>query len=381
MSAKDVHVKSYTRDGEKVREHWRSHPDTGIDDVVSSAVKQAVLRGGVEHTDISLDSIVDVIRDIANKGKDAWNKIPKPIKTVLAQALIQSVLYNPSSAANAKVVSGGQASQNVSTNNNIHGNTREENRSSFSQKLQELSSIKEKLQDNLSQENIYNKTKKVLSDREVYNKVKDIINRHPYISKYTLYAIAGSATSDNFKNLGLKHSGEILKASLDFDNAAKINDTYIAKNYKELEPLSEFIKEKLESQKFNPENTPGIVYGVNSDISKDIANSQSIKNYIRDNWNSIKNGQPINKKLKNYADKRDSITLNSTLNLYSAINHADVLSAFLSRNEKDIIMVILDTYDFNPNENILAELGHSAQNAGILYPFFNIFVVRIPVDI
>ena len=91
MSAKDVHVKSYTRDGEKVREHWRSHPDTGIDDVVSSAVKQAVLRGGVEHTDISLDSIVDVIRDIANKGKDAWNKIPKPIKTVLAQALIQSV--------------------------------------------------------------------------------------------------------------------------------------------------------------------------------------------------------------------------------------------------------------------------------------------------
>ena len=44
-------------------------------------------------------------------------------------------------------------------------------------------------------------------------------------------------------------------------------------------------------------------------------------------------------------------------------------------------MVILDTYDFNPNENILVELGHSAQNAGILYPFFNIFVVRIPAGI
>ena len=42
MSAKDVHVKSYTRDGEKVREHWRSRPDLGIDNVVSSAVKQAV---------------------------------------------------------------------------------------------------------------------------------------------------------------------------------------------------------------------------------------------------------------------------------------------------------------------------------------------------
>ena len=119
MSAKDVHVKSYTRDGEKVREHWRSRPDSGIDDVVSSAVKQAVLKGGVEHTDISLDSIVDVIRDIANKGKDTWNKIPKPIKTVLTQALMQSVLYNPSNAANAKVVSGGQRLHNVATNNDL----------------------------------------------------------------------------------------------------------------------------------------------------------------------------------------------------------------------------------------------------------------------
>ncbi len=119
MTGKDVHVKSYTRDGEKVREHWRSHPDSGIDDVVSSVVKQAVLRGGVEHTDISLDSIVDVIRDIANKGKDAWNKIPKPIKTVLAQALIQSALYNPSSAANARVVTGEQRLRNVATNNDL----------------------------------------------------------------------------------------------------------------------------------------------------------------------------------------------------------------------------------------------------------------------
>ena len=77
------------------------------------AVKQAVLKGGVEYREISFDTIVNIIRDIANKGKDAWNKIPKPIKTVLAQALIQSVLYNPSNAANARVVSGGQRLRNV----------------------------------------------------------------------------------------------------------------------------------------------------------------------------------------------------------------------------------------------------------------------------
>ncbi len=381
MAEKDVHVKSYTRDGEKVKEHWRSRPGSDIDDVASLAPEQAVLKGGAEYREIPFNSITDTVQDIANKGKETWNKIPKPIKTALVRALIQSVLYNPANAASAGVASWGQALQNMSTSNNIYSNTRKGNRNNFSQKLQELLSIKEKLQNTLSQENMYNMAKKALGNNEVYNKAKGFINKYPYISKYTLYAIANIVTNDNFKNLELKHSGEILKASLDFDNATKINNTYIAKNYRELEPLSDFIKEKLESQKFNPENTPGIVYGVNSDMSKDIANSQSVKNYIRDNWNSIKNGQPINKKLKNYADKKDSITLNSTLNLYSAINHADVLSAFLSGNEKDVIMVILDTYDFNPNENILVELGHSAQNAGILYPFFNIFVVRIPINI
>ena len=55
MTGKDVHVKSYTRDGEKVREHWRSRPDSGIDNVVSSAVKQAVLKGGVEYREISFN--------------------------------------------------------------------------------------------------------------------------------------------------------------------------------------------------------------------------------------------------------------------------------------------------------------------------------------
>ena len=43
MSAKDVHVKSYTRDGEKVREHWRSHPDCSFLSSLICTARQIIL--------------------------------------------------------------------------------------------------------------------------------------------------------------------------------------------------------------------------------------------------------------------------------------------------------------------------------------------------
>lgn len=119
MAEKDVHVKSYTRDGEKVKEHWRSRPGSGIDDVASLAPEQAVLKGGAEYREIPFNSIMDTVQDIANKGKETWNKIPKPIKTALVRALIQSVLYNPANAASANVISDGQTPQNITVNNDF----------------------------------------------------------------------------------------------------------------------------------------------------------------------------------------------------------------------------------------------------------------------
>lgn len=47
MSPKDVHVKSYMREGEKVREHWRSRPGEGSN-AVFAASGMGVLKGGVE---------------------------------------------------------------------------------------------------------------------------------------------------------------------------------------------------------------------------------------------------------------------------------------------------------------------------------------------
>ena len=327
MSAKDVHVKSYTRDGEKVREHWRSHPDSGIDDVVSSAVKQAVLRGGVEHTDISLDSIVDVIRDIANKGKDAWNKIPKPIKTVLTQALIQSVLYNPSNTANARVVSGGQRLQNTSAEakqypiikdnkynihkykNNSNNIVKPEEKYSYIKKYKEPqlqkpnSQLRKKIENSRRNEEIYkllnlstNKLIKIndtalealpkmLFNPEYFNidntafkkeltqKIKEfdfektifnIIDNNPYISKNIL-----EIGSNIGRFTPINNASELLQASIDFkSNTQKMREIIIIDNYQKTGHLASIVKEKLIKQNMNPESTPGIIFTFDNKYQK-----------------------------------------------------------------------------------------------------------------
>lgn len=222
MTGKDVHVKSYTRD--------------------------------------------DVIRDIANKGKDAWNKIPKPIKTVLAQALIQSVLYNPSSAANAKVVSGGQRLQNTS------------------------------------------------AEAKQYPIIKD--------NKYNIH---------KYKN--------------NSNNIVKPEEKY------------SYIKKYKEPQLQKP----------NSQLRKKIENSRR--------------NEEIYKLLNLSTNKLIKINDTGLKALPKlAINNADILFAYYDQNEnqKNLIMVLLDTYDFNKGENILVELGRSPQEAGILDGYFSLFFVLVP---
>ena len=401
MSAKDVHVKSYTRDGEKVREHWRSHPDTGIDDVVSSAVKQAVLRGGVEHTDISLDSIVDVIRDIANKGKDAWNKIPKPIKAVLAQALIQSVLYNPSNSANARVVSGGRRLRNVATNNNLSA-TKLRNRVAFKDYAQKEKSnnehynltdkemyIKNSSQDLIKQhEQIENKYKirdnfddlpkdllkyfSTNSDKEKmslrFKYYQPFIDNNPKFAAFILQACS-DAEKIIKKDYQLPEA-QLLDTVLNFNNnAPKIKDSIIVKSYKETGALSEFVKEKLESQNMDPETTPGIIHGFQSRMSQEIANSAEVKKFAKNYRKALVEKQLIS----------TSITFNSTETLYRGINNADILFAYINESNGNLIMCVLDTYDFNKSDvSSLVRNGYSAQSAGLLNLYFNIFFVEIP---
>ena len=66
-----------------------------------------------------------------------------------------------------------------------------------------------------------------------------------------------------------------------------------------------------------------------------------------------------------------SFRFNGFNNLHNAFGKVDILSAKLKG--KDIDVILLDTYDFNPNEKIsLVEMGYSAQKAGLLKPYYTI---------
>ena len=66
-----------------------------------------------------------------------------------------------------------------------------------------------------------------------------------------------------------------------------------------------------------------------------------------------------------------SLGFTSNNNLHNAFGKVDILSAKLKG--KFIEFILLDTYDFNPNEtNWKVQMGYSAQKAGLLKPYYTI---------
>lgn len=73
-----------------------------------------------------------------------------------------------------------------------------------------------------------------------------------------------------------------------------------------------------------------------------------------------------------------SLGFTSNNNLHNAFGKVDVLSAKLQG--KYIEFILLDTYDFNPNEtNPLVQMGYSVQKAGLLKPYFTIVKVKYKI--
>ena len=82
--------------------------------------------------------------------------------------------------------------------------------------------------------------------------------------------------------------------------------------------------------------------------------------------------------LKSGKEVTGSLGFNSDANLHNAFGKVDILSAKL--NGKYIEFILLDTYDFNPNEtNSLVQMGYSAQKVGLLHPYFTIVKCRYKI--
>ncbi|MBR5303965.1 MAG: hypothetical protein IKU37_03960 [Candidatus Gastranaerophilales bacterium] len=152
------------------------------------------------------------------------------------------------------------------------------------------------------------------------------------------------------------------------------NEDYINKNGKiynniknlgiEYDQYKPKIIEKVKSQ-FGNVNVLGIVFHENSTVSNAINQSQELNNFVLKNITALKSGKEIT----------GSISFTNDKNLHNTFGKVDILSAKLNSNNIDVIL--LDTYDFNPNEkNWIVQMGYNAQKVGLLNPYFTIVRCR-----
>ena len=136
---------------------------------------------------------------------------------------------------------------------------------------------------------------------------------------------------------------------------------------KDFPQYKEQIKEKVKKQ-FKKDDVPAIVFHENSSVAKAISKSAELNDFIYKNVSALKSGEEVS----------GSLGFTSDSNLHNAFGKVDVLSAKLQG--KFIEFILLDTYDFNPNEiNPLVQMGYSAQKAGLLKPYFTIVKVKYKI--
>ena len=189
----------------------------------------------------------------------------------------------------------------------------------------------------------------------------------------------------NLLDLGINTVGRIQKQNdaVNFWNIASQNlwkkqaDDYIKGNgkfYKNMKDvINDFpqykkqIQEKVKTQ-FKKDDVPGIVFHENSSVAKAIIKSEELNDFIYKNAAALKSGKEVT----------GSLGFNSDANLHNAFGKMDILSAKLQG--KYIEFILLDTYDFNPNEtNPLVQMGYSTQKAGLLHPYFTIVKCRYKI--
>ena len=157
-----------------------------------------------------------------------------------------------------------------------------------------------------------------------------------------------------------KQSAEYIKRNGKFYNN-------IGEIVKDFPQYKEQIKEKVKKQ-FKKDDVPAIVFHENSSVAKAISKSAELNDFIYKNVSALKSGEEVS----------GSLGFTSDSNLHSAFGKVDVLSAKLQG--KYIEFILLDTYDFNPNEiNPLVQMGYSAQKAGLLNPYFTIVKVKYKI--
>ncbi len=174
------------------------------------------------------------------------------------------------------------------------------------------------------------------------NTIGNIQNQNDAVKFWNIAANSSGVKNNNY----IKKNGKIYNSIKDLDN--------------EYSKYKNKITEKVNSQ-FHKNDVPGIIFHENSSVSKSIANSQELMDFVTQNAHALYSGKEVTGSWNFTSDK----------NLHNAFGKIEVLSAKLKN--KDIEFILLDTYDFNPNEsNWKVQMGYKVQHAGLLNPYYTI---------
>ena len=137
--------------------------------------------------------------------------------------------------------------------------------------------------------------------------------------------------------------------------------------------LKDFVSNKLKSQKMS-QNTMGVTYDKNSSVASDIAASKEFQTLIHNNKNNLIDNRSIK-------DNYLAFGYRSSLNLYLAIKHSDIIDIHLDSNNT-LHAKVIDTYDFNEGEsNPIIAIPRVLQQNDIIIPHYSITEIEIPESI
>ena len=173
---------------------------------------------------------------------------------------------------------------------------------------------------------------------------------------YELFKL--SARENNYNEEFVKKNGKLYQSIDNLNNAELINNIHSR------------IKEEIPKWKKSKNDCKVLVLNNDSSVSKAIEHSHELSQFISKNFQRIKKGERIRN------TKIEFSSLDS--DLYATLHGAIIREAYLD-SEENLVMVIEDYYNFNPNRTSLkGQLGERLQNMGELENYYIIMNLKMP---
>ena len=358
--SKEIYVNSYTRaDGTEVSGYYRTVPDGDNENFEDPDL----LQGGISIDEYNLfdtngnsENLDTIIETLEQKNQNAQNEENNILNQMVntKDKNVYKDLYNSY-----------QEIRNINIKNQ-----------DFFNRLKYAKS-------NNDYETIFNELQKYNSNfnKIVNNNQKTNPLKYPEPSFFNIPFYTPKGLDKVVIDIGMalfNRKGELPDAKEMWKAAShdfKYSKNYITKNgalvgsISNLPPNQDFQKivQTKVKQQLGQKDSMGVIFKSDSNISKEIAISPEIKQHFLENKDILLNQKVV---------KNRSTYFQSNKNLGKAIGHCDIVYSYLD-NDKNMISVLLDTYDMNQNDpSRLVQLARKAQDNGTFRTYYSIFVTK-----